>query len=59
VGFDIVNAECLMTNGMARTERCRNRARTTITARGIREMVVVVVVVVVVVSFRVFSQYGK
>jgi hypothetical protein len=42
VGVDIVNAECLMTNGMARTERCRNRARTTIAARGTREMVVVV-----------------
>jgi hypothetical protein len=48
VGVDIVNAECLMTNGMVRTERCRNRARTTIAARGTGEMVVVVVVVVVV-----------
>jgi hypothetical protein len=45
-GLILVNAECLMTNGMARTELCRNRARTTIAARGTREMVVVVVVVV-------------
>ena len=43
-----------MTNGMARTERCRNRARTTITARVIREMVVVVIVVVVVVVYVAF-----
>jgi len=48
VGVDIINAECLMTNSMARTEQCRNRARTTIATRGTREMVVVVVVVVVV-----------
>lgn len=46
VGVDIVNAECLMTNGMAKTEQFQNRARMTIAARGAREMVVVVVVVV-------------
>jgi hypothetical protein len=40
---DIVNAECLMTNDMARTEQCQNRERTTIIAAGgVRKMVVVV-----------------
>ena len=31
---DIVNAECLMTNNMAMTEQCQNRARTTILIAG-------------------------
>jgi hypothetical protein len=42
-GLIFVNAECLMTNSMVRTEQCRNRTRTTIAARGTGEMVVVVV----------------